>query len=131
MTRSSCWPISTTSSAVQSRISQYARGMSSRCRLRRPRWCHTVSIDFSPQYSTLEPLGRCGRRNCPMQELAPYTMRLTFPAEHEATSVIIEPLVRDEERLSLWDCWWIIVSHLRLIVLFFGGTVLATGLVIL
>jgi len=66
-----------------------------------------------------------------MHELAPYTMRLTFPAEREATAVLIEPMMHEEERLSLRDCWWVITNRLRLIALFFVGTILATGLVIL
>lgn len=65
-----------------------------------------------------------------MPDLAPYTMRLTFPATREETAVLVEPVGREEERYSLRDCWWIITAHLRLIGLFFGGTVLTTALVI-
>lgn len=61
-----------------------------------------------------------------MQELAPYTMRLTFPTEQEATAVIVESVGREEERLSLQDCWWVITNRLRLITVFFCCTVLAT-----
>jgi polysaccharide biosynthesis transport protein len=63
-----------------------------------------------------------------MQEPAPYTMRLTFPTEQEATSVIVESVGREEERRSLQDCWWVITNRLRLITVFFCGTVLATVL---
>jgi uncharacterized protein involved in exopolysaccharide biosynthesis len=66
-----------------------------------------------------------------MHELAPYTMRLTFPAEREETAVLIEPMRHEEERLSLQDCWWVITKRLRLIALFFVGTILTTGLVML
>jgi len=65
-----------------------------------------------------------------MQELIPYTMRLTFPAEREETAVLIEPMGREEERFSLWDCWWVITNRLRLIAVFFCGTVLATVLLL-
>src|SRR5712692_2543889 len=65
-----------------------------------------------------------------MHELAPYTMRLTFPAEREETAVLIEPMSREEERFSLQDCWWVITNRFRLIAVFFICTVLATVLVI-
>lgn len=66
-----------------------------------------------------------------MHELTPYRMRLTFPAEREETAVLIEPLMPAEERLSLRDCWWVISNRFRLIAVFFVGTILATGLVLL
>lgn len=66
-----------------------------------------------------------------MHELAPYTMRLSFPAERQETAVLIEPMVREEERFSLQDCWWVITNRLRLIAMFFFGTVLTTMLVIM
>ena len=66
-----------------------------------------------------------------MHELAPYTMRLTFPAERAETAVLIEPMSREEERLSLRDCWSVITNRFRLIAVFFVGTILATGLVLL
>lgn len=66
-----------------------------------------------------------------MQELAPYTMRLTFPSEREATAVIVESVGREEERLSLQDCWWVITNRLRLITVFFCCTVLATVLILM
>jgi len=66
-----------------------------------------------------------------MRELTPYTMRLTFPAERDETAVLIEPMLHAEERLSLRDCWSVITNRFRLIVVFFVGTTLATGLVLL
>lgn len=65
-----------------------------------------------------------------MRELAPYTMRLTFPREHEETAVLIEPAAHEEERFSLRDCWWVITHRLWLIVGFLCGTVLTTALVL-
>src|SRR5262245_3900846 len=66
-----------------------------------------------------------------MQELSPYTMRLSFPAEREETAVLIEPMGREEERFSLRDCWWVITNRFRLIAVFFCGTVLATALLLM
>lgn len=66
-----------------------------------------------------------------MHELTPYRMRLTFPAEREETAVLIEPMMQAEERLSLRDCWWVITNRFRLIAVFFVGTILATGVVLL
>jgi polysaccharide biosynthesis transport protein len=66
-----------------------------------------------------------------MHELAPYTMRLTFPTEREETAVLIESMSREEERFSLRDCWWVITNRFRLIAVFFLCTVLATVLAIM
>jgi len=65
-----------------------------------------------------------------MRELAPYTMRLTFPSERGETAVLVGPVGQEEERLSLRDSWWVITKRLRLIAVFFGGTVLATVLLL-
>jgi uncharacterized protein involved in exopolysaccharide biosynthesis len=62
-----------------------------------------------------------------MQELAPHTIRLTFPAKREEPAILVEPVGREEARCSLRDCWWVITSRLWLIAVFFGGTVLATA----
>src|SRR5262245_56979673 len=66
-----------------------------------------------------------------MEELAPYTMRLTFPTEREATALIVESVGREEERFGLQDCWWVITNRLRLITVFFCCTVLATVLLLM
>jgi len=66
-----------------------------------------------------------------MRELAPYTMRLTFPSERGETAVLVGPVSQEEERLSLRDCWWIMTNRVRLIAVFFCGTVLATALLLL
>jgi succinoglycan biosynthesis transport protein ExoP len=66
-----------------------------------------------------------------MRELAPYTMRLTFPSERGETAVFVGPVGQEEERLSLRDCWWIITNRFWLIAVFFCGTVLATALLLL
>ena len=66
-----------------------------------------------------------------MRELAPYTMCLTFPSERGETAVLVGPVVQEEERLSLRDCWWIITNRFWLIAVFFCGTVLATALLLL
>ena len=66
-----------------------------------------------------------------MRELAPYTMRLTFPSERGETAVLVGPVSQEEERLSLRDCWWIMTNRVRLIAIFFCGTVLATALLLL
>ena len=65
-----------------------------------------------------------------MRELAPYTMRLTFPSERGETAVLVGPVGQEEERLSLRDCWWIITNRFWLIAVFFCGTVLATALLL-
>jgi len=65
-----------------------------------------------------------------MRELAPYTMRLTFPSERGETAALVGPAGQEEERLGLRDCWWVITNRLRLIAVFFGGTVLATVLLL-
>ena len=65
-----------------------------------------------------------------MRELAPYTMRLTFPSERGETAVLVGPVGQEKERLSLRDYWWVITKRLRLIAVFFGGTVLATVLLL-
>jgi uncharacterized protein involved in exopolysaccharide biosynthesis len=65
-----------------------------------------------------------------MRELAPYTMRLTFPSERGETAVLVGPVSQEEERLSLRDCWWIITNRCRLIAVFFCGTVLATAILL-
>jgi uncharacterized protein involved in exopolysaccharide biosynthesis len=65
-----------------------------------------------------------------MRELAPYTMRLTFPSERGETAVLVGPVDHEEERLSLRDYWWVITKRLRLIAVFFGGTVLTTVLLL-
>jgi len=57
-------------------------------------------------------------------------MRLTFPSERGETAVLVEPGGQEEERLSLRDCWWVITNRLRLIAVVFGGTVLATVLLL-
>jgi uncharacterized protein involved in exopolysaccharide biosynthesis len=66
-----------------------------------------------------------------MRELAPYTMRLTFPSERGETAVLVGHVSQEEERLSLRDCWWIISNRFWLIAVFFCGTVLATALLLL
>ena len=66
-----------------------------------------------------------------MRELVPYTMRLTFPSERGETAVLVGPMSPEEERLSLRDCWWIMTNRVRLIAVFFCGTVLATALLLL
>jgi uncharacterized protein involved in exopolysaccharide biosynthesis len=65
-----------------------------------------------------------------MPELAPHTMRLTFPSERGETAVLVGPVGQEEERLSLWDCWWVITHRLRLIAVFFCGTVLTAVLLL-
>ena len=65
-----------------------------------------------------------------MRELAPYTMRLTFPSERGETAVLVGPVGQEEERLSLRDCWQVMTNRLRLIAVFFCGTVLTTALVL-
>lgn len=65
-----------------------------------------------------------------MQELAPYTMRLTFPSERGETAVLVGPVGQEEERLSLRDCWWIITKRFWLIAVFLCGTVLATAILL-
>src|SRR5207247_9829084 len=65
-----------------------------------------------------------------MWEPAPYTMRLTLPSERGETAVLVGPVGPEEERFSLRDCWWIMTKRFRLIVVFFGGTVLATALLL-
>jgi uncharacterized protein involved in exopolysaccharide biosynthesis len=65
-----------------------------------------------------------------MRELAPYTMRLTFPSERGETAVLVGPVGQEEERLSLRDCWWIITNRFWLIAVFFCGTVLATAILL-
>ena len=65
-----------------------------------------------------------------MPELAPYTMRLTFPSERGETAVLVGPVGQDEERLSLRDCWWIITNRFWFIAVFLCGTVLATALLL-
>ena len=65
-----------------------------------------------------------------MRELAPYTMRLTFPSERGETAVLVGPVGQEEERLSLRDCWWIITNRFWLIAVFFCGTVLAAALLL-
>ena len=66
-----------------------------------------------------------------MRELAPYTMRLTFPSEGGETAFLVDPVGQEKERLSLRDCWWIITNRFWLIAVFFCGTVLATALLLL
>jgi uncharacterized protein involved in exopolysaccharide biosynthesis len=63
-----------------------------------------------------------------MPELAPYTMRLTFPAERGEAAILVGPVGQEEERLSLRDCWWVITNRLQLITVFFCGIVLTTTL---
>ena len=65
-----------------------------------------------------------------MRELAPYTMRLTFPSERGETAVLVGPVGQEEERRSLRDCWQVITNRLLLITVFFCGTVLTTALVL-
>ena len=66
-----------------------------------------------------------------MPELTPYTMRLTFPSERGETAVLVGPMGQEDERLGLRDYWWVITSRLRLIAVCFGGTVLATVLLLM
>ena len=66
-----------------------------------------------------------------MRELAPYTMRLTFPSERGETGVLVGPVGQEEEQLSLRDCWWIISNRFWLIAGFFCGTVLVTAFLLL
>ena len=66
-----------------------------------------------------------------MPELTPYTLRLTFPSERGETAVLVGPVGQEEGRPSLRDCWWVITSRLRLIAVCFGGTVLATVLLLM
>jgi uncharacterized protein involved in exopolysaccharide biosynthesis len=70
------------------------------------------------------------KRRKPMRELAPYTMRLTFPSERGETAVLVGPVGQEEERLSLRDCWWIITNRFWLIAVVLCGTVLATALLL-
>jgi uncharacterized protein involved in exopolysaccharide biosynthesis len=70
------------------------------------------------------------KRRKPMRELAPYTMRLTFPSERGETAVLVGPVGQEEERLSLRDCWWIITNRFWLIAVFFCGTVLASAILL-
>src|SRR5262245_28179354 len=70
------------------------------------------------------------RGESPMSELAPYTMRLTFPSERGETALFVGPVHQEAERLSLRDCWWIMTNRFRLIAVFFCGTVLATALLL-
>ena len=65
-----------------------------------------------------------------MPELAPYTMRLTFPSERGETAVLVGPVGREEERVSLRDCWWIITKRPWLIAVCLCGTVLTTALLL-
>jgi polysaccharide biosynthesis transport protein len=65
-----------------------------------------------------------------MPELAPYMMRLTFPSERGETTVVVGSVDQAEERLSLRDCWWVMTNRLRLIAVFFCGTVLTTALLL-
>ena len=55
-----------------------------------------------------------------MRELAPYTMRLTFPSGRGETAVFVGPVGQEKERLSLRDCWWIITNRFWLIAVFFA-----------
>jgi uncharacterized protein involved in exopolysaccharide biosynthesis len=57
-------------------------------------------------------------------------MRFTFPSERGETAVLVGPVGQEKERLSLRDCWWVITNRLWLIAVFFGGTVLATVLLL-
>jgi uncharacterized protein involved in exopolysaccharide biosynthesis len=66
----------------------------------------------------------------PMREFAPYTMRLIFPSKRGETTVLVGPVGPEEERLSLRDYWWTITNRLRLIAVFFCGTVLITALLL-
>jgi uncharacterized protein involved in exopolysaccharide biosynthesis len=66
-----------------------------------------------------------------MAELTPYTMRLTLLSERGETAVLVGPGEREEERLSLRDCWWIMTNRPWLIVVFCCGTVLLTALLLM
>ena len=65
-----------------------------------------------------------------MPELAPDMLRLTLPSERGEAAVLVGPVGQEEERPSLRDCWWVITKRLRLIAVCFGGTVLATVLLL-
>jgi uncharacterized protein involved in exopolysaccharide biosynthesis len=65
-----------------------------------------------------------------MRELAPHTMRLTFPSERRETAVLVGPVGQEEDRRSLRDCWWIITHRFWLIAAFCCGIVLTTALLL-
>ena len=65
-----------------------------------------------------------------MPEFAPYMMRLTFPPKRGETSVLVGPVDQEEEPFSLRDVWWVMTNRLRLIAMFFCGTVLTTALLL-
>ena len=67
-----------------------------------------------------------------MQELPPSIIQLSFPAGRADADVLFEPAAsREEPRLELRDCWWIIRKHIRPIAIFFFGTVLAAAALLL
>lgn len=66
-----------------------------------------------------------------MQDVAPYSMRVTFPNTRADNTLVIEPMAPAQEHLSLREAWGVIRSHLGLIVVFFLSTMLATGLVLM
>jgi uncharacterized protein involved in exopolysaccharide biosynthesis len=57
-------------------------------------------------------------------------MRLPLPSEQGETAVLVAPVSWAEERLGVWDCWWIMTNRPWLIALCFGGTVLTTALLL-
>jgi uncharacterized protein involved in exopolysaccharide biosynthesis len=65
-----------------------------------------------------------------MPEFAPYMMRLTFPSKRGETAVLVGPVDQEEEPFSLRDVWWVMTNRLRLIAMFFCGTVLTTALLL-
>jgi uncharacterized protein involved in exopolysaccharide biosynthesis len=65
-----------------------------------------------------------------MRELAPYTMRLTFPSERGETAVLVGPVSQEEDRRSLRDYWWVMTHRFWLIAVFCCGTVLTTALLL-
>jgi uncharacterized protein involved in exopolysaccharide biosynthesis len=65
-----------------------------------------------------------------MPEFAPFLMRLTFPSKQGETAVLVGPVDHEEERFGLRDCWWVMTNRLRLIAVFFCGTVLTAALLL-
>ena len=65
-----------------------------------------------------------------MPEFAPFLMRLTFPSKQGETAVLVGPVDQEEEPFSLRDVWWVMTNRLRLIAMFFCGTVLTTALLL-
>jgi uncharacterized protein involved in exopolysaccharide biosynthesis len=65
-----------------------------------------------------------------MPEFAPFMMRLTIPSKRGETAVLVGPVDQEEEPFSFRDVWWVMTNRLRLIAMFFCGTVLTTALLL-